>query len=76
MTFGETQSAVSRNAAVALPLLMLPVVVAAVAALILPQTGYGLAALVIGTIAVAWYILGGVISLGYVLDRLAARWCR
>jgi two-component system cell cycle sensor histidine kinase/response regulator CckA len=73
MTFGETQSAVSRNAAVALPLLMLPVVVAAVAALILPQSGYGLAALVIGTIAVAWYILGGVISLGYVLDRLAAR---
>ncbi|WP_234853759.1 hybrid sensor histidine kinase/response regulator [Paracoccus everestensis] len=73
MTFGETQSAVSRNAAVALPMLMLPVVVAAVAALILPQSGYGLAALVIGTIAVAWYILGGVISLGYVLDRLAAR---
>ncbi|WP_164555101.1 hypothetical protein, partial [Paracoccus haematequi] len=73
MTSGETQSAVSRNAAVALPLLMLPVVVAAVAALALPQSGYGLAALVIGTIAVAWYILGGVISLGYVLDRLAAR---
>ena len=31
------------------------------------------AAGMIGTIAVAWYILGGVISLGYVLDRLAAR---
>ena len=73
MTFGDTQSAVSRNAAVALPLLMLPVVIAAVAALVLPQSGYGLLALVIGTIAVAWYILGGVISLGYVLDRLAAR---
>jgi two-component system, cell cycle sensor histidine kinase and response regulator CckA len=73
MTLGETQSAVSRNAAVALPLLMLPVVIAAVAALALPQSGYGILALVIGTIAVAWYILGGVISLGYVLDRLAAR---
>lgn len=73
MNLGDTQSAVSRNAAVALPFLMLPVVVAAVAALALPQSGYGLLALVIGTIAVAWYILGGVISLGYVLDRLAAR---
>ncbi len=73
MTLGDTQSAVSRNAAVALPLLMLPVVIAAVAALILPESGYGLLALIIGTIAVAWYILGGVISLGYVLDRLAAR---
>ncbi|MFD2815430.1 hypothetical protein ACFSYD_15325 [Paracoccus aerius] len=58
MTLGETQSAVSRNAAVALPLLMLPVVIAAVAALALPQSRYGILALVIGTIAVAWYILG------------------
>ncbi|WP_295043189.1 ATP-binding protein [uncultured Paracoccus sp.] len=73
MVFGETQSAVSRNAAVALPFLMLPIVIAAVAALALPQSGYGLAALVIGTIAVAWYILGGMISMGYVLDRLSAR---
>ncbi|MDQ1900099.1 ATP-binding protein [Paracoccus sp. WLY502] len=73
MNLGDTQTAVSRNAAVALPFLMLPVVIAAVAALALPQSGYGLLALVIGTIAVAWYILGGVISMGYVLDRLAAR---
>ncbi|WP_230312232.1 hybrid sensor histidine kinase/response regulator [Paracoccus lichenicola] len=52
---------------------MFPVVIAAVIALVAPQSGYGALALVIGTIAVAWYILGGVISLGYVLDRLAVR---
>ena len=73
MAFEDTQSALSRNAAVALPLLMFPVVVAAIIALVAPQSSYGALALVIGTIAVAWYILGGVISLGYVLDRLAAR---
>lgn len=73
MTFGETHSAMSRNAAMALPLLMLPVVIAAIVALVAPQSYYGGLALVIGTVAVAWYILGGVISLGYVLDRLAAR---
>ena len=73
MVLGETQSALSRNAAVALPLLMCPVALAAITALVAPQSRYGVLALVIGTVAVAWYILGGVISLGYVLDRLAAR---
>ncbi|SNR24477.1 response regulator [Paracoccus sediminis] len=73
MTFGDTQSALSRNAAVALPLLMFPVAVSAIVALAAPQSNYGAVALVVGTVAVAWYILGGVISLGYVLDRLAAR---
>ena len=73
MVLGETQTAASRHAAVALPILMFPVMVAAVIALAAPQSGYGLLALVIGTIAVAWYVLGGVISLTYVLDRLAAR---
>ncbi|WP_246020695.1 ATP-binding response regulator [Paracoccus subflavus] len=73
MVFGETQSAASRHAAVALPILMFPVVMAAVTALAAPQSGYGALALAIGTVAVAWYVLGGVISLTYVLDRLAAR---
>lgn len=73
MTFGDTQSALSRNAPVALPLLMLPMAVAAVLAMVAPQKGYGALALIVGTVAVAWYILGGVISLGYVLDRLASR---
>ncbi|MFC3169902.1 hybrid sensor histidine kinase/response regulator [Paracoccus fontiphilus] len=73
MVLEDRQSAMSRNAAVALPLLMFPVVVAAVIALAAPRSSYGVLALVIGTVAVAWYILGGVISLNYVLDRLAAR---
>ena len=73
MILGETQSAISRNAAVVLPLLMVPVAIAALAVLAFPQSGYGLLGLIIGTMAIAWYILGGVISLGYVLDRLAAR---
>ncbi|WP_237168478.1 ATP-binding protein [Paracoccus shandongensis] len=73
MVLGDTQSALSRNAAMALPLLMVPVGIAAIVALVAPQSSYGALALAVGTIAVAWYILGGVISLGYVLDRLAAR---
>lgn len=73
MVLGESQSAATRQAAMALPILMIPIALAAVIALVAPESGYGALALAAGTVAVAWYALGSVISLGYVLDRLAAR---
>ena len=62
-----------RNALAFLPLLMLPTAVGAAALLLVPGSGRGMVAVVISTVAVAWYLLGGAISIAHLLRGMAAR---
>ncbi|WP_252734084.1 ATP-binding protein [Paracoccus marinaquae] len=62
-----------RGALSALPLLLLPTFVGAVLLMVLPGAGAGRAAILFSTVAVAWYLLGGAISLSHGLRRIAGR---
>ncbi len=63
----------SREALLALPLLMLPMAAGAMALLLVPGTVPGGAAVVLSTIAVAWYLLGGALSLSHWLRQIMMR---
>ena len=70
----EHMMGLSRNAVAALPLLLLPMLIGAMLLIAMPGHASGTAAIVFSTIAVAWYLLGGAISLahgwrGYALRR-------
>lgn len=73
MAFWDENGGVRRNALAFLPLLMLPVGVGAGMLLVLPGSAYGTGAVIFSTIAVAWYLLGGAISVGHVLRAMALR---
>lgn len=62
-----------RDTLAALPLLMLPMVLGAVALLLVPGSATGGGVVVFSTIAVAWYLLGGALSLSYGLQKIMER---
>ena len=63
----------SRNAMAALPLLLLPMAIGALILVVMPGNPSGAAAIVFSTIAVAWYLLGGAISLAHGFQGYMAR---
>ena len=63
----------SREALAALPLLMLPMAVGALALLLVPGSVPGGVAVVLSTAAVAWYLLGGALSLSHGMRQIMAR---
>ncbi len=63
----------SREALLALPLLMLPMAAGAMTLLLVPGTVPGGAAVILSTIAVAWYLLGGALSLSHWLRQIMMR---
>ena len=73
MAHWDDRIGISRNAMSALPLLLLPMALGAIALILWPDAGAGTAAIIFSTIAVAWYLLGGAISLTHILRRMAAR---
>ncbi len=62
-----------RNAIALLPALMLPAVIGSALLLIFPGSTSGMAAVVFATMAVAWYLLGGAISLIHALRGISGR---
>ena len=61
----EQLMGLSRNALAALPLLLLPMLIGALLLLAMPGHASGTTAIVFSTIAVAWYLLGGAISMAH-----------
>ncbi|MDP5307740.1 hybrid sensor histidine kinase/response regulator [Paracoccus spongiarum] len=73
MAHWDDQLGIPRSALSALPLLLLPTAVGALVLLVLPGAGAGKAAIVFSTVAVAWYLLGGAMSLSHGLRQIAGR---
>lgn len=55
------------------PLLVLPTLLGGLVLLVAPNSGVGQGAIIFATIAMAWYVLGGAISLRYIFAALAMR---
>lgn len=64
---------IPRGALPALPLLLLPTLLGGLLLLVAPGMGAGKAAIVFSTIAIAWYLLGGAISLSHGMRQVAGR---
>ena len=62
-----------RNAVAFIPVLMLPVLIGSALLVLFPGGSSGTTAVVFATLAVAWYLLGGAISLMQALRGLAGR---
>ncbi len=62
-----------RNALAAVPLLLLPMVAGAVILMVKPGSGAGVAAIILGSVAVGWYLLGGAVALSHWRRRVAER---
>ncbi len=73
MAHWDDRIGISRNAMSALPLLLLPMGVGAALLILWPGAGAGTAAIIFSTIAVAWYLLGGAISVTHMLRRMASK---
>ena len=73
MAHWDEQIGLPRGAVSAVPLLVLPMVVGSVLLLVLPSGTFGSAAIIAGTIAVAWYLLGGALALSQSLRRARVR---
>ncbi|MCF3974013.1 ATP-binding protein [Paracoccus salsus] len=73
MTHWDDQLGIPRSALAALPLLLLPMVLGALLLTLLPGSGAGRVAVVFSTVAVAWYLLGGAISLSHGMRQIAGR---
>ncbi|QBX36069.1 response regulator [Paracoccus liaowanqingii] len=57
----------------ALPLLLAPMALGAAVLVMRPGSAVGVGALVLSTVAVAWYLLGGLVTLAHISQGLAAR---
>ncbi|MFV0301008.1 MAG: ATP-binding protein [Paracoccus sp. (in: a-proteobacteria)] len=69
----ERMIGLPRNAVAFLPALMLPALVGALLLLAFPGSTSGMAAIVFATMAVAWYLLGGAISVMQAARGLSVR---
>nr|WP_318272650.1 ATP-binding protein [Paracoccus saliphilus] len=69
----DEQAGLPRSALAALPLLLAPMVLGAAILIVAPGAATGYTAVVFSTIAVAWYLLGGAISLSHLARGIAAR---
>ncbi|MDB6176018.1 ATP-binding protein [Paracoccus sp. Z330] len=73
MTKLEERLGLSGSALAILPVLLLPMVIGASLLLFVPSLGMGRVAIVFSTVAFAWYLLGGAISVAHGLRRFAVR---
>lgn len=64
---------IPRSALTAIPLLFMPLLVGGLILLVFPGQGAGRAAIIFSTVAVAWYLLGGAISIAHALRRFQGR---
>ncbi|WP_246054791.1 hybrid sensor histidine kinase/response regulator [Paracoccus gahaiensis] len=69
----DKQVGLPRGALAALPLLLAPMVLGAAVLVVRPGSPVGLGGLIVSTVAVAWYLLGGLVTLSQVLQGFAAR---
>ena len=73
MTRWDDQIGIPRSALSALPLLMLPMALGGLFLLLAPGGSAGRAAIVFSTVAVAWYLLGGALSVSHGMRQIAGR---
>ena len=73
MAHFDEQGGIPYSALGALPVLLLPMVLGAGILILWPGLATGTAAVVFSTIAVAWYLLGGMLSLAHGRRSLASR---
>lgn len=73
MTHLDEEAGLPRGALAALPVLLAPMVLGAAVLTMWPGAATGLAAVIVSTVAVAWYLLGGAVSVGHLTRGLAAR---
>ncbi|MDN5568326.1 MAG: ATP-binding protein [Paracoccus sp. (in: a-proteobacteria)] len=69
----DEQAGLPKGALAALPLLLAPMVAGAGILAVAPGAATGLTAVAAGTVSVAWYLLGGAVSLSHLWRGLAAR---
>ncbi|MGZ3216322.1 ATP-binding protein [Paracoccus sp. T5] len=69
----DEQAGLPRGALAALPLLLAPMVLGASILIVAPAAATGRAAVILSTVAVAWYLLGGAVALSHFARGLAAR---
>ncbi|MDO5646656.1 ATP-binding protein [Paracoccus sp. (in: a-proteobacteria)] len=73
MAHWDDRAGVPRSALVAVPFLMIPALLGAILLLILPGWRAGMPLIIGGTVAVAWYLLGGAISVAHLMRRANGR---
>lgn len=73
MAYWDERVGLPRGAVSAVPLLVLPMVLGSAALLVMPGAVAGQAAVIVATIAVAWYLLGGAVALAHILRDHRAR---
>lgn len=69
----DEQAGLPRGALAALPLLLAPMVLGAAVLVVRPGAATGFAAVLVSTVAVAWYLLGGAITLAHAMRGLSTR---
>lgn len=69
----DDRAGLPRSALAALPVLLAPMAVGAGALVAYPEAVTGKAAVLASTVAVAWYLMGGAVSLGHLSRGVAAR---
>ncbi|MGR3199312.1 MAG: ATP-binding protein [Paracoccus sp. (in: a-proteobacteria)] len=69
----DEQAELPRGALAALPVLLAPMVLGAAVLALRPGAPTGVAAVIVATIAVAWYLLGGAVSVAHLARGIAAR---
>lgn len=73
MAFWDDRVHLPRHALAFVPMLMLPAALGGLVLLAFPGSGAGVAAIIVSTIAVAWYLLGGAIAVAHALRAWAGR---
>ena len=73
MVHWDDRNGIPRGALSALPVLVFPTLLGAIALLISPDRSAGMATVIFTTVAFAWYLLGGAIALTHVRRRLHER---
>lgn len=69
----DEQAGLPRGALAALPLLLAPMVLGAAVLVVRPGAATGLAGVLVATVAVAWYLLGGAVALSHLARGIAVR---
>lgn len=73
MVHWDDRNGIPRGALSALPVLVFPTLIGAIALLVFPDRSAGMATIIFATVAFAWYLLGGAIALTHVRRRLHER---
>ncbi|MEO1908989.1 MAG: ATP-binding protein [Paracoccus sp. (in: a-proteobacteria)] len=69
----DQRAGLPKGAIAALPLLLTPMVAGAGILAVVPGAATGLTAVAVGTVSVAWYLLGGAVGLSHLSRGMAAR---